>query len=136
MAVVVGRSVPLAFTAFFLGKTSTPKEQEEEEADKEVLPSLEDAEVSLPLDESELAAELASSFGFHAFPIPVSKRSFRVGRSPAIKRLCHLQSDRWFHHRTYFFGTLLFFPPSFLPTTTHSVKSRAFSGTMGWHHVK
>ena len=68
MAVVVGRFVPLAFTAFFLGRTSTPKEEEEEEADEEeeeVLASLEGAEVSLPLDESELAAELASSSGFH-----------------------------------------------------------------------
>ena len=32
MAVVVGCFVPLAFTAFFLGRTSTPKEEEEEDA--------------------------------------------------------------------------------------------------------
>ena len=62
---VVGRFVPLAFTAFFLGGTSTPEEEEEEEAGEE-----EDAELSLPLDESESAAdlhpaELASSSCFH-----------------------------------------------------------------------
>ena len=69
MAMVVGRFVPLAFTAFFLGRTSTPKEEEEDEAneeEEEVLASLEDAEVSLPLDESKLAAELASSSSFHS----------------------------------------------------------------------
>ena len=45
---VVGRFVPLAFTAFFLERTSTPKEEEEEEVDEEeeeVLASLEDAEL-------------------------------------------------------------------------------------------
>ena len=69
MAVVVGRFVPLAFAAFLLGRTSTPEEEEEEEADEEeeeVLASLEDAKVSLPRDESESAAELASFSGFHA----------------------------------------------------------------------
>ena len=74
MGVVVGRFVPLAFIAFFLGRTSTPREEEEEEADEEkveVLASLDDAELSLPLDESESAAdldsaELASSSGFHS----------------------------------------------------------------------
>ena len=72
MAVVVDRFVPLAFTAFFLERTSTLEEEEEEEADEEeeeVLASLEDAELSLPLDEWESAAhfdsaELASSSGF------------------------------------------------------------------------
>ena len=49
---LVSRFVPLAFTGFLLG---TPEEEEEGEADKaqkEVLASLEDAEVSPPLDES------------------------------------------------------------------------------------
>ena len=56
MAVAVGRFVPLAFTAVFLGRTSTPEEEKEEEVDEEeeeVLASLEDAKLSLPLDESE-----------------------------------------------------------------------------------
>ena len=61
MAVVVGCFVPLALTAFFLERTSTPKEEEEEEVneeEEEVLASLEDPELSLPLDESESAADL------------------------------------------------------------------------------
>ena len=74
MAMVVGRFVPLAFTTFFLGKTSNPEEEKEEEADEEeeeILASSEDAEPSLPLDESEVAvdldpAELASYSGFHS----------------------------------------------------------------------
>ena len=74
MGGVVGRFVPLAFIAFFLGRTSTPKEEEEEEADEEeeeVLASLEDAKLLLPLDGSESAAdldpaELASSSGFQS----------------------------------------------------------------------
>ena len=35
MGVVMGRFVPLAFTVFFLGRTSTPKEEVEEEEDEE-----------------------------------------------------------------------------------------------------
>ena len=35
MGVVMGRFVPLAFIAFFLGRTSNPEEEEEEEADEE-----------------------------------------------------------------------------------------------------
>ena len=51
----MGRFVPLPGTAFFLGRTSTPEEEIEEEEDaeeEELLPSSEDAELSLPLDES------------------------------------------------------------------------------------
>ena len=51
----MGRSVPLSGTAFFLGRTSTPKEEVEEgeeEGEKELLPSSKDAEFSLPLDET------------------------------------------------------------------------------------
>ena len=74
MLAIVGCFVPLAFTAFFSGRSSTPEEEEEEEADEEeeeVLASLEDAELSLPLDKSESAADLdsvepASSYGFHS----------------------------------------------------------------------
>ena len=65
----MGRHVALAFTAFFLGRTSTPEEEKEEEASKEeeqVLASWEDAKVSLSLDKSESAAELACFFGFHS----------------------------------------------------------------------
>ena len=52
---VMGRFVPLPGTAFFLGRLSTPEEEVEEEEDEEeeeLLPSSEDAELSLPLDES------------------------------------------------------------------------------------
>ena len=69
MVVVVGRFVPLAFTNFFLGRTSTPEEEEEEEVDEEeeeVLVFLDDAEISLPPDEPESAAELASSSSLHS----------------------------------------------------------------------
>ena len=70
MGVVVGRFVPLAFIAFFFGRTSTPEEEEEEEAEKEeeeVVASLEDAELSLPLDESDPdSTELDSSSSFHS----------------------------------------------------------------------
>ena len=74
MAVVVGRFGPLAFTAFFLGRTSNPEEEEEEdtgEERKEVLASLGDAQLWLPQDESKSVAdldstELASSSGFHS----------------------------------------------------------------------
>ena len=70
----MGRFVPLAFIAFFLGRTFTHEEEEEEEADEEeeeVLASLEDAEILSPLDESQSAAcpdsaELAFSCGFHS----------------------------------------------------------------------
>ena len=83
MGLVVGRFVPLAFIAFFLWRTSTPKEEEEQETDEEeeeVLASLEDAELSLPLDESESAvdpdsAKLASSCGFHSQSEQPSKAS-------------------------------------------------------------
>ena len=54
LGVVMGRFVPLPGTAFFLGRTSTPEEEveeEENEEEEELLPSLEDAELSLPLDE-------------------------------------------------------------------------------------
>ena len=55
MGVVVRRFVPLAFIAFFLGRTPTPEEEEEEadEEEEESLASLEDAELSLPPDESD-----------------------------------------------------------------------------------
>ena len=55
LGVVMGRFVPLPGTAFFLGRTSTQEEEVEEEEDeeeKELLPSSEDAELSLLLDES------------------------------------------------------------------------------------
>ena len=73
LEVVLGRLVPLAGTAFFLGRTSTTEEEVEEEEDEEeeeLLPSSEDAELSLLLGESQFAehpnsAELASS-GFHS----------------------------------------------------------------------
>ena len=49
LVAVMGRFVPLPGTAFFWGRTSTPEEEvegeEDEEAD-ELLPSLEDAELS------------------------------------------------------------------------------------------
>ena len=55
LGVVMGRFVPLPGTTFFLGRTSNPEEEVEEEEDEEeeeLLPSSEDAELSLPLDES------------------------------------------------------------------------------------
>ena len=55
LGVVMGRFVPLPGTAFFLGRTSTPEEEvegEEDEEEEEQLPSSEDAEISLQLDES------------------------------------------------------------------------------------
>ena len=51
----VCRFVPLPGTALFWGRTSTPEEKVEEEEDEEeqkLLPSLEVAELALPLDES------------------------------------------------------------------------------------
>ena len=70
MAVVVGCFVPLAFIPFFLGRTSTPQEDKEQgnEEEEKVFVSLEHAELSPPLDESESladldSAELASSSG-------------------------------------------------------------------------
>ena len=70
----MGRFVPLPGTAFFFGRTSIPEEEVEEEEDgeeEELLPSSEDAELSLPLDKSWSAedldsTELASSSGFHS----------------------------------------------------------------------
>ena len=71
----MGRFVPLAFIAFFLGRTSTPEEEEEEQQankeEEEVLASSEDAEFSVPPDESGSIAypdsvELATSSGFHS----------------------------------------------------------------------
>ena len=55
LGVVMGRFVPLPGTTFFLRRTSTPKQEVEQEADEEkeeLLPLSEDAELSLPLDES------------------------------------------------------------------------------------
>ena len=55
LVAVMGRFVPLPGTAFFCGKTSTVEEEVEEEEDEEeeeLLPSLELAELSLPLEES------------------------------------------------------------------------------------
>ena len=54
LGVVMGCFVPLPGTVFFLGRTSTPEEveEEEDEEEEELLPSSEDAELSLPLDES------------------------------------------------------------------------------------
>ena len=55
LGVVMGRFVPLSGTAFFLERTSTPEEEVEEgedEEEEELLPSSEDAELSLRLDES------------------------------------------------------------------------------------
>ena len=69
MAAVVDRFVPWTFTRFILGRTSDPEEEEQEEAneeEEEVLASLVHAEVSLPLENSELAGELASFCGFHS----------------------------------------------------------------------
>ena len=51
----MGRFVPLPGTTFFLGRTSGPDEEvedEEDEEEEELLPSSEDAELSLLLDES------------------------------------------------------------------------------------
>ena len=67
----MGHFVPLPGTAFSLGRTSTPEEEEEEEEEDDLLPSSEDAEFLLPLDESSSAedpnsAKLASSSGFHS----------------------------------------------------------------------
>ena len=79
MGVVVGRFVPLAFIAFFLGRTSTPEEEKEEEADEEeeeVVTSLDDVEPLVPLDESDCdSAELESSSGFHSQSERPSKAS-------------------------------------------------------------
>ena len=51
----MGCFVPLPGTAFFLGRTSTPEkevEEEEDEEEEELLPSSENAELSLRVDES------------------------------------------------------------------------------------
>ena len=55
LVAVMGHFVPLPSRAFFRGRTSTPEEEVEEEEDEEeeeLLPSSEDAELSLPQDES------------------------------------------------------------------------------------
>ena len=86
----MGRFVPLQGTSFFLGRTSTTEEEVEEEEDEEeeeLLPSSEDAELSLPLDESKSAedpdsAQLASSSGFHSQSEQPRERS----RGHATKR--------------------------------------------------
>ena len=55
LGVVMGGFVPLPGTAFFLGRTSTPEDDVDEEEDEEeegLSPSSEDAELSLPLEES------------------------------------------------------------------------------------
>ena len=116
MAVVVGRFVPLAFIAFFLGRTSTPQEEEEEEADEEeeeVLAYLEDAETLATTRRIRIGCRPwlcgACILLWLPFPIRAATRGFRVRRSLAINCLCHLQSDLWFHHHWDFFGTLLLF---------------------------
>ena len=136
MAVVVGRFVSLALTAFFLGRTSTPEEEEEEEADEEeeeVLASLEDAKVSLPLDESESAAELASSSSFHsqsARPSEASEKDVAsLSTANATFKVIGFITVGIFLARSYFFTSSLL-------TTTNFVKSRVFGGTVGWHRAK
>ena len=54
LGVVMGHFVPLPGTAFFLGTTSTPEEEveQQDEEEEELLPSSEDAELPLRLDES------------------------------------------------------------------------------------
>ena len=74
----MGRFVSLAFTAFFLGRTSTPEEDEEEKADEEeeeVLASLKYAAASLPPQKWKSAAESASCALFRSQPERPSEAS-------------------------------------------------------------
>ena len=72
LGVLMGRFLPLEATTFVLRRTSTPDEEVEEEEDEqqeELLPFLEDAELSVPQDESTSvgdtdSVEFASSSGF------------------------------------------------------------------------
>ena len=136
---VMGRFVPLPGIGFFWGRTSTPEEEVEEEEDEEeveLLPSLEVAELSLPLDESRStedpdSTELASSSGFHS----QLERPRQASEKDALSLSTAFQSDLGLHHHGNFFGSPLFFSSSW-PTTTHSVKSTVLGGTVGWHRAK
>ena len=101
----MGRFVPLPGTAFFLGRTATPEEEVEEEEDEqeeELLPSSEDAELSLPFRRACILLR---------FPLPIgaAKRGFREGCTLIVNRLCHFQGDLRLHHHGDFFGSPLFF---------------------------
>ena len=97
------------------------------------------AELSLPLDESCSAedpdsTELASSSGFHS----QSERPREASEKDALSLSTTFATFKvilGFITMGIFLACPLFFSSSW-PTTTHSVKSTVFGGTVGWHLAK
>ena len=140
LGVVMGPFAPLPGTAFFLGRTSTPEEgvEEEEDEEEELLPSSEDAELSLPLDGSRCAedpdyTEVASSSGFHSQserPREASEKD-----APSLSACATFKVIRGFINMGIFLARPFFFSSSCL-TTTHSDKSLLFGADGGWQRAK
>ena len=123
LGVVMGRFVPLPGTAVFVGRTSTPEEEVEEQEDEDECRSAEDAN----------SAELASSSVFHSQPerpreaskkdapsLPTARDTFKV--------ILGFINMGIFLARPFFFSSWL--------ATTHSAKSTVFGVTVGWQDTK